>query len=99
MSFLRRYLHRRAVRFVRWNEQRIGAAKGIKWLLRYVFPDHWSFLLGEIALYSFMVLVASGIYLSLYYVPGDSQVIYHGPYTLLAGEQIIISILDGFRPS
>jgi ubiquinol-cytochrome c reductase cytochrome b subunit len=88
VSLVQRYLHRRLARFIRWNEQRVGAAKGIKWLLRYVFPDHWSFLLGEIALYSFVVLVATGIFLTLYYIPGDSQVIYHGPYTLLQGEQM-----------
>jgi ubiquinol-cytochrome c reductase cytochrome b subunit len=85
---IRRQLHRRLVRFVRWNEQRVGAAKGIKWALRYVFPDHWSFLLGEIALYSFIVLVGTGIFLALYYSPGDSQVIYNGPYALLRGEQM-----------
>ena len=27
--------------------------------LRYLFPDHWSFLLGEVALYAFIVLVAT----------------------------------------
>ena len=53
-----------------------------------MFPDHWSFLLGEIALYSFVVLVATGIFLTLYYVPSDSQVIYHGSYALLQGEQM-----------
>ena len=37
--------------------------------LRYVFPDHWSFLLGEIALYAFIVLVATGIYLTLFFDP------------------------------
>jgi ubiquinol-cytochrome c reductase cytochrome b subunit len=88
VKLMERYLHRRFVRLARWNEQRYGAAKGIKWVLRYVFPDHWSFLLGEIALYSFVVLVGTGIFLTLYYVPGDSQVIYHGPYALLNGEQM-----------
>jgi ubiquinol-cytochrome c reductase cytochrome b subunit len=88
VSLVGSYLHRRLVRFIRWNEQRVGAAKGVKWLLRYVFPDHWSFLLGEIALYSFLVLVGTGIFLTLYYTPGDSQVIYHGPYALLGGEQM-----------
>ena len=83
-----RIVHRRFVRTMRSSEQRVGAARGIKWLLRYVFPDHWSFLLGEIALYSFMVLVGTGIFLTLYYVPGDAQVIYHGSYSLLAGEQM-----------
>jgi len=85
---LGRALHRRFIRAARWNEQRVGAAKGLKAMLRYVFPDHWSFLLGEIALYSFVVLVGTGIFLALYYSPGDSQVIYHGPYALLAGAQM-----------
>ena len=67
VSLLGRMLHRRLVRVVRWNEQRVGAAKGIKAAMRYVFPDHWSFLLGEIALYSFIVLVGTGIFLTLYY--------------------------------
>jgi len=88
MRIVRRYMHRRRVRAIRWNEQRVGAASGIRAMMRYVFPDHWSFLLGEIALYSFMVLVATGIYLALYYTPSDSQVVYHGPYVLLQGEQM-----------
>ncbi|MBV9837230.1 MAG: cytochrome bc complex cytochrome b subunit, partial [Solirubrobacterales bacterium] len=88
MRLLDRYLHRRFVRGIRFTEQRLGASKGVKAALRYVFPDHWSFLLGEIALYAFIVLVGTGIFLTLYYIPGDSQVIYHGPYALLAGEQM-----------
>ncbi|MBV9472823.1 MAG: cytochrome bc complex cytochrome b subunit [Solirubrobacterales bacterium] len=88
MRLLDRYLHRRFVRGIRFTEQRLGASKGVKAALRYVFPDHWSFLLGEIALYAFIVLVGTGIFLTLYYIPGDSQVIYHGPYVLLTGEQM-----------
>ena|SRR5579884_1783367 len=88
MGFLDRYLHRRFERITRSSEQRLGASKGIRWLLRYVFPDHWSFLIGEIALYSFMVLIGTGIFLAAYYEPGDSQVIYHGPYLALQGQQM-----------
>ena len=64
--------HRRFERAVRYTEQRLGGAPAFKWMLRYVFPDHWSFLLGEIALYSFIVLVVTGIFLTLYYIPGDT---------------------------
>ncbi|MBO0768308.1 MAG: cytochrome bc complex cytochrome b subunit [Solirubrobacterales bacterium] len=78
----------RAQRFVSWNEQRFGSAKGVRWLLRYVFPDHWSFLLGEVALYAFIVLVITGIFLALFYQPSDTHMIYHGSYTLLDGQQI-----------
>jgi ubiquinol-cytochrome c reductase cytochrome b subunit len=88
VNLLERRLHRRLERGTRWFEQRIGAAKAIEWALRYVFPDHWSFLLGEIALYAFVVLVGTGIFLTLYYIPGDSQVIYHGSYALLQGAQM-----------
>ncbi len=73
---------------LRGSEERLGASAAIKWAMRYVFPDHWSFLLGEIALYSFVVLVGTGIFLTFFYVPSDSQVIYHGPYGLLVGEQM-----------
>jgi len=88
MNLIDRYVHRRFVRASRAAEQRVGLAAGIKWALRYVFPDHWSFLLGEIALYSFIVLVGTGIFLTLYYIPSDSQVVYHGSYALLQGEQM-----------
>src|ERR1700757_189049 len=61
---------------------------GIRWALRYVFPDHWSFLLGEIALYAFLVLIGTGIFLTLYYIPSQSQVIYHGSYALLRTQEM-----------
>ncbi len=88
MNLIARRAHRRFERGNRRLEQRLGASKVMKKALRYVFPDHWSFLLGEIALYSFVVLVASGIFLTLYYIPSDTQVVYHGPYALLRGEQM-----------
>jgi ubiquinol-cytochrome c reductase cytochrome b subunit len=83
-----RWAHRRFERGVRATEQRLGGAPAFKWLLRYVFPDHWSFLLGEIALYSFLVLVVTGIFLAFYYVPSDQQVVYHGAYALLRGQEM-----------
>ena len=85
---IRRAVRHRFERAVRYNEQRVGAATGIRWALRYVFPDHWSFLLGEIALYSFLVLVGTGIFLTLYYIPSDTQSVYHGSYILLANQQM-----------
>jgi ubiquinol-cytochrome c reductase cytochrome b subunit len=88
MSVIERYARRRFERVTRQGEQRVGAARGVRWALRYVFPDHWSFLIGEIALYSFMILIGTGIFLALYYQPGDSQVIYHGPYLPLQGQQM-----------
>ncbi len=66
-------------------DDRIGIARGGRIFLDKIFPDHWSFMLGEIALYSFVVLVATGIFLTLYYVPSATTVIYHGPYKPLDG--------------
>ena len=43
-------------------------------------------MLGEISLYSFVVLLATGVFLSLYYVPSAQQVIYHGSYKPLDGQ-------------
>ncbi len=56
--------------------------------MRYVFPDHWSFLLGEIALYCFIVLVATGIYLTLFFDPSTALTTYHGAYHQLDGVQM-----------
>ncbi len=66
-------------------DERLGVAKPGRSLLRYVFPDHWSFMLGEIALYAFAVLVGTGVFLAVFYVPSDATVVYHGPYAPLQG--------------
>src|SRR5436853_7226591 len=66
---------RKLVGFV---DQRSGGAPFIRKTLRYLFPDHWSFLLGEVALYAFIVLVGTGVYLTLFFKPSLTQVHYHG---------------------
>ena len=76
---------RRAVRFI---DQRSGTAPLLRKSLRYVFPDHWSFLLGEVALYSFVVLVLTGIYLTLFFEPSLASVTYHGTYAPLQGREM-----------
>lgn len=53
-----------------------------------VFPDHWSLLFGQIAFYSFVVVVLSGILLVVYYEPSTEHVAYDGPYTPLRGVQM-----------
>ena len=69
------------------DERSHTAPLGLK-ALRYLFPDHWSFLLGEIALYTFIVLVATGTYLALFFDPSTPQTVYHGSYTPLVGERM-----------
>jgi ubiquinol-cytochrome c reductase cytochrome b subunit len=73
---------------IRWSDERLGASPLLKKTLRYVFPDHWSFLLGEIALYSFVVLVATGTYLALFFTPSSAEAIYHGSYLPLQGVSV-----------
>jgi ubiquinol-cytochrome c reductase cytochrome b subunit len=69
-------------------DDRTGAAKWMKKNLTKVFPDHWSFLLGEIALYSFVILLLSGTYLTFWFDPSQREVIYDGSYEPLAGVEM-----------
>jgi len=73
---------------VRFVDERLGAASFLKKALRYVFPDHWSFLLGEMALYAFVVLVATGTYLALFFTPDTSEAVYRGGYAPLRGAEV-----------
>ena len=68
-----------------WVDERTGLGKVAKGGLRKIFPDHWSFLLGEIALYSFIILLLTGIFLSLWFKPSMGEVEYAGSYQLLKG--------------
>src|SRR5213078_1085749 len=70
---------------VRYLDERSGGAPFFRKALRYVFPDHWSFLLGEVALYSFVVLVGTGIYLTFFFEPSTLDTMYHGSYRPLQG--------------
>ncbi|HEY0391547.1 MAG TPA: cytochrome bc complex cytochrome b subunit [Solirubrobacterales bacterium] len=72
-------------RTVRALDERLGAAPPVKKALRYVFPDHWTFMLGEIAMYCFVILVITGIFLTFYYVPSGAKLHYQGPYLPLQG--------------
>src|SRR3979490_80619 len=60
-------------------------AGGIRRQLNKVFPTHWSFMLGEVALYSFIVLLLSGTYLALFFDPSMVEVTYNGPFDNLRG--------------
>jgi ubiquinol-cytochrome c reductase cytochrome b subunit len=75
-------------RVVRYLDERTGAAPFLRKALRYVFPDHWSFLLGEVALYAFVVLVLTGIYLTLFFKASLTPVQYHGDYAPLHGQMM-----------
>jgi ubiquinol-cytochrome c reductase cytochrome b subunit len=68
-----------------WADERLGLATMAKKNLRKVFPDHWSFMLGEIALWSFVVLLLSGVFLTLWFNPSMGEVTYEGSYNQLRG--------------
>jgi ubiquinol-cytochrome c reductase cytochrome b subunit len=80
----RLYTHRIA----RWIDGRLGAAKFARTALNKVFPDNWSFMLGELALYSFVVLVLTGIYLTFFFDASSNQVVYTGSYEPLRGVEM-----------
>jgi ubiquinol-cytochrome c reductase cytochrome b subunit len=66
-------------------DARYHIAAGLRRQINKVFPTHWSFLLGEIALYSFVILLISGVYLTLFFDPSMSEVTYNGAYEPLNG--------------
>ncbi|HMC39095.1 MAG TPA: cytochrome bc complex cytochrome b subunit [Acidimicrobiales bacterium] len=64
-------------------DERLGSQKFLKKALDHIFPDNWSFMLGEIAAYCFLILVITGVWLAFFFDPSDSMVVYHGPYAPL----------------
>ena len=70
-----------------WADDRLGLGKINRsaFSLRKVFPDHWSFLLGEVALWSFVVLLVTGVFLTLWFDPSMAEVTYQGSYDQLRG--------------
>jgi ubiquinol-cytochrome c reductase cytochrome b subunit len=72
-------------RLFRWFDDRLHVAHFTDSALRKIFPDNWSFMLGEIALYCFVVLVLTGTYLSFFFSPSAKEVVYNGSYVPLQG--------------
>jgi len=82
---------------VGWLDDRLGLAAAGKKNLRKVFPEHWSFMLGEIALWSFVILLLTGVFLTLWFIPSMAEIEYNGSYTPLRGiemSQAYASTLD-----
>ena len=69
-----------------WLDQRVSGSGFVKFIARKIFPDHWSFMFGEVALYSFVILLVSGTFLTMFFDPSMEEVVYNGPYEALQGE-------------
>lgn len=69
-------------------DDRLGSSSFLQKAMDKIFPDHWSFMVGEIAMYCFVILLITGTYLALFFVPSDKTVIYHGIYKPLDGQHM-----------
>ena len=68
-----------------WADERLALGTAMKTQLRKVFPDHWSFMLGEIALWSFVILLLTGTFLTLWFDPSMAETTYEGTYAPMRG--------------
>jgi ubiquinol-cytochrome c reductase cytochrome b subunit len=75
-------------RIARWIDDRLGTSRFVSETLNKIFPDHWSFLLGEIALYAFVVLVLTGVFLTFFFNPSLTERVYRGAYEPLRGVKV-----------
>ena len=82
-------------RLVDGVDERLDGTSFIRHNLRKVFPDHWSFMLGELALYSFALLLLTGTFLSLFFVASPATTVYQGPYEPLAGTRRVARLRVG----
>ena len=80
-------------------DQRTGVGTAVKAFARKIFPDHWSFLLGEIALFSLVVLIISGVFLTAFFVPSMNETTYSGPWAAMQGVQMSEAFASTLRLS
>ncbi len=71
--------------FASWLDERTGLAKPVRYAMNKVFPDHWSFMLGEIAMYSMIIALVTGVVLTFWFVPSMGHIVYEGSYIPLKG--------------
>ncbi len=72
-------------------DERVSIGAVVKNFGRKIFPDHWSFMLGEVALYSFVILLISGTFLTFFFQPSMAEVHYEGSYAPLKGAEMSIA--------
>lgn len=81
-------LNRAAGATANWADERTSIGAFTKFIARKIFPDHWSFMLGEVALYSFIVLLLSGVILTAFFVPSMDIVTYDGKLPQFQGQEM-----------
>jgi ubiquinol-cytochrome c reductase cytochrome b subunit len=85
--------------FLRAIDDRLGSAHFVSKALRKAFPDHWSFMLGEINVYAFLVLLATGTFLAFNFVPSSADTVYRGSYAPLVGTTVSEAYRSAMRLS
>jgi len=75
-------------RVYRFVDDRLGISHFTGKALGKVFPDHWSFMIGEIAMYCLVILIVTGVYLTFFFVPATKEVVYDGAYAPLRGVEM-----------
>ena len=78
-------------RFTDFVDQRVGGSGILREFGRKVFPDHWSFMFGEVALYSFVILLLSGTFLTFFFDPSMAETHYDGSYVPLKGVEMSVA--------
>ncbi|MDR9362878.1 MAG: cytochrome bc complex cytochrome b subunit [Microbacteriaceae bacterium] len=72
-------------------DERTKIGGGVKFIGRKIFPDHWSFMLGEVALWSLVITIISGTFLTFFFNPSMAHVTYDGAYAPLKGTEMSIA--------
>jgi len=80
-------------------DERTSLSGFVKELGRKVFPDHWSFMLGEIALWSFVVVLLSGTFLTFFFQASMVPTHYTGAYLPMRGIEMSAALESTLRLS
>ncbi|MDJ0315857.1 cytochrome bc1 complex cytochrome b subunit [Arthrobacter antibioticus] len=88
-----------AGRITNFVDERVGGSGILREFGRKVFPDHWTFMFGEVALYTFVILLLSGTFLTFFYDPSMAETHYSGPYVPLNGVEMSVAYDSTLRLS
>src|SRR5215217_6350083 len=72
-------------------DSRVGGSGIVKEFGRKIFPDHWTFMFGEVALYTFIILLLTGTFLTFFYDPSMAETHYEGSYLPLRGVEMSVA--------